>query len=647
VVNGSEHETSPVTPFERLLEVTRDILQEVELSAALESIARGFCDIFGFRYVTIVAADSTGGDLTRRVAHGYSAELQSARLGEKIERAEIAAVLEPTFLVFENCFFMPAEREIPWAQAIFSGALPYDAPREDASLWHERDALILVLSDARGGMLGYLSVDGPLDGKIPSQATMRSMQIFVNLIGLALAKSYAHATELERNRFLEADQRRLRYDATHDALTGLPNRQCLSDRLEKAIGEAHGAPESTYAVLFIDLDEFKSINDSLGHAAGDSVLVSVAERLLKTVAPQDFVARLGGDEFAVLLCARGEYGQIERCVDEINSALLQPLAIQGRSVFTTASIGIAVISPLYTRIEDLLRDADTAMYHAKTLGRARSILFDSQMHTAATQRLALTSDLRLAIESSQFHVAYQPVISLHNERIDSLEALVRWRHPESGELMPGEFISHAEDVGLIVGIGRFVFSEACARVAEWQASVPDRRLGVSVNLAVQEILQPDLPQFVMNNLERFGVRPQDVTLEITESAMLQSSALTSGTLGRLRELGLKIAVDDFGTGYSSLRYLEQFAVDAIKIDRSFVSGRDGNLASEAIVKMLVELGSSYGVRIIAEGIETMQQLSALRRLGCTFGQGYYFSQPLRPEWVDVALEQANRRHLIR
>ena len=625
--------------FERVLEITRDILRLRELDLALESIARGVADLFGFRYVTIVLADGNQtGEMTRRVLLGYTDEVTSERKNERVRKDAILAVLSSHYEVFENAYYVPAEREFHWDRAIYPGDTSADAPRSAPDDWHERDSICLVLRDSEGEMIGYLSPDGPADGKIPTRETLRGLQLFVNLMGLALANAQAHRAEVERSRLLEANQARLRHEATHDALTGLPNRTYFRERLAATLQYARSRPERVYAVLFVDLDEFKSINDSLGHMAGDALLMAVGERMRATVAADDFIARIGGDEFALLLGNRHDLGQVEDAVETIQDALVAPMLIEGRAVYNTASIGIAIIDPAEERIEEVLRNADTAMYHAKSLGRGRHAFFDHHMHFEATRRLALTSDLRAAIENEEFNVEYQPIVRLADGRLMGFEALVRWCNPATGQVLPGEFIPLAEDVGLVVPIGRFVFVDACRRLAEWRGRAPLLDLRMHVNLSVQEVLEPDLDAFVARNLRRFGLSSDDVVLEITESAVIRSNTLSLGSLARLRATGVHLCIDDFGTGYSSLRYLHQLPFDAMKIDRSFVESNHGGLGSAPIVRMLIQLARSYGIDVVAEGVETQRQADELMALDCEYAQGFHFYRPMSPEAIAALLD---------
>jgi diguanylate cyclase (GGDEF)-like protein len=625
--------------FERILEITRDILRLRELDLALESIARGVVDLFGFRFVTIVLQDDDkSGEMIRRVLLGYPEDVTEGRKNERVRKRDILSVLSPEYEVFENAFYIPAEREFNWERAIFASEADRDSPRQAPNTWHERDSMCIVLRDPQGEMIGYLSPDGPADGQIPSRETIRGLQLFVNLMGLALSNSQAHRAELERRRLLEANQARLRHEATHDTLTGLPNRAFFQERLAQTLEIARMRTDRKYAALFVDLDEFKSINDSLGHIAGDALLMAIADRMRATVTSDDFIARIGGDEFAIILAHRHDIAHVEDTVESIQDALVAPIAIEGRAVYNTASIGIAVLDPNETRLEAILRNADTAMYHAKALGRGRHAFFDEHMHHEAARRLALTSDLREAIEEEQFGVDYQPIVRLDDGRIVGFEALVRWRNPLKGEVLPGEFIPLAEDVGLVVPIGRYVFVDACRRLAEWRRRAPALDLRMHVNLSVQEILEPDLDAFVARNLRRFGLSSDDVVLEITETAVIRSNTFSLGSLARLRATGVHLCIDDFGTGYSSLRYLHQLPFDAMKIDRSFVESADGSLGSSPIVRMLVQLSQSYGIDIVAEGVETQRQADELMGLDCEYAQGFHFYRPMSAEAITNLLE---------
>jgi diguanylate cyclase (GGDEF)-like protein/PAS domain S-box-containing protein len=420
---------------------------------------------------------------------------------------------------------------------------------------------------------------------------------------------------------------RFRHDARHDALSGLPNRACFSEYLESKLGETE---EGVRAVLFIDIDEFKLVNDSYGHSAGDRVIVWCAEQLRANVRAGDFVARLGGDEFVAFVTGR-DRASIEDTARRVGDALSETLVLDGQDIFVTASIGIAFVDHSYTSTDDILRDADTAMYTAKSGGgHARFSVFDISMREDVSRKMTLSVQLRRALEREQFYLVYQPVVSLSTGSIDSFEVLLRWEHPELGNVSPVEFIPLAEELGLIVPIGRYVLDRACKQFASWKRDFPQHRpRRIAVNASVREISQGDYVDSVRETLARHGISPDEVVLEVTESAVLASNRSSSGPLERLKDVGVGLAIDDFGTGFSSLRYLQQFPFDVLKIDRSFVGGEDGGLASEPIVTMLLALAETCGVTVTAEGVETAAQAKRLRELGCEDVQGWYFGRPAR------------------
>jgi len=430
---------------------------------------------------------------------------------------------------------------------------------------------------------------------------------------------------------LKHSERRIQHSKTHDGLTGLPNRALFEDCLRGRFEEAGALLDSFFAVLFIDLEHFKEINESLGHAAGDVVLTQIAGRLRSAVDARDIVARLGGDEFAVLLASLGDIIHVESVARRILNNLSKSIQIGSRSVFISASIGIAVGSSSYERAEDVTRDAEIAMQHAKASGGARFALFDSTMHERAEKRLQLISDLRLGVERREFRLLYQPIVSLHDGAALACEALIRWDHPTRGLLSPSEFIPLAEQTGLAQTVGRFVLQTASEQVAAWKRNRQGTlNFHMHVNVSASELSDPDFERNLAQIVEHHGLDPSDFTLEITESVVLDAGTRANQTIGRVRERGFKICIDDFGTGYSSLRYLQQFEVDAIKIDRSFVGGADGRLASEPIVRTLISLAEAYNVRIVAEGVETAEQCEMLRNAGCRLGQGFLFAPALAP-----------------
>jgi len=438
-----------------------------------------------------------------------------------------------------------------------------------------------------------------------------------------------YIVEQERiSRVLEETKDHFRHAAFHDSLTGLPNRAMFTELLKAEIESSKRTEQHLFAVLFLDLDRFKNINDSLGHTYGDLLLVAFAERLEKVLRPVDTLARFGGDEFAILLSGIADTTDAVRVAERIQSELTQPFDLKRNSQFATSSIGIALSSSGYDRPEDILRDADIAMYRAKENGKARYEMFDSGMHARAVSRLQLESDLRHAVEQKQFAVYYQPIIALETGRLAGFEALVRWNHPRRGIVSPVDFIPVAEETGLIVPIGQFVLEEACKKVREWQINSPGQRaLSLSVNLSARQVAQTDLLQRIKGALDQSKLSAHHLKLEITESVVMENAEAAAQMFKQLRSIGVQLSIDDFGTGYSSLSYLHRFPLNYLKIDRSFVM-RMATDNDNAIVKTISTLAHNLGMQVIAEGIETEEQHQQLRELGCEYGQGFLFSRPV-------------------
>jgi diguanylate cyclase (GGDEF)-like protein len=410
--------------------------------------------------------------------------------------------------------------------------------------------------------------------------------------------------------------------AQHDALTNLPNRLLIRDRMEQAIGRARRDDEQV-ALLFLDLDNFKTINDSLGHAAGDELLQEVARRLKETVRDIDTVSRQGGDEFLMVLADVADLAAVSSVAALVQQKLAQPFALKGMQIVTSISIGISLFPGDGDDFDTLLKHADMAMYQAKSAGRNGFCFFDEQMNADTHERLALELDLRQALSRDEFVLHYQPIVDLHGGRLLAAEALLRWQHPQRGTLGPDRFIRVAEESGLIVEIGEWVLGEACRQAMLWQAAgLP--RFAVSVNLSAVQFRRGNLEAMVRAALNRFGLAPACLELELTESILLQDSA----QLRRLKELGVKLSIDDFGTGYSSLSYLQRFQVDKLKIDQSFVRGLTGNAQDQAIVTAIVQMARSLGLHTTAEGIEDEPTRALLTELGCDQGQGFLFAKPL-------------------
>ncbi|HVF56048.1 MAG TPA: EAL domain-containing protein [Pyrinomonadaceae bacterium] len=432
--------------------------------------------------------------------------------------------------------------------------------------------------------------------------------------------------EVAERKLVEAQ---LLHNAFHDGLTGLANRALFMDHLKLALGRAGRLEDYQFAVLFLDLDRFKVINDSLGHMAGDHLLVEIARRLETAMRPGDTVSRLGGDEFTILLDDLKDAGEAEAVAERLQRELAVTFRLGGHEVFTTASIGIALSATGYQRPGDILRDADTAMYHAKQLGKARHVVFDQAMHASAMDQLGLERDLRWAVERQELFLQYQPIVSLDTGSLRGFEALVRWQHPERGIIPPAKFIPIAEETGLIIQIGKWVLEEACRQMSEWQKlSPPDEPLPISVNLSGRQFLQPDLLAQIEDVLLKTGLEARSLKLEITETVVMENIETATRTLERLQALGVELSIDDFGTGYSSLSYLQRFPVSTLKIDRSFVSRITESDASAEIVRTIMNLAQHLGMDVVAEGVETEQQSMQLRALACEFGQGYYFSKPM-------------------
>jgi len=427
----------------------------------------------------------------------------------------------------------------------------------------------------------------------------------------------------------------LRHQALHDTLTGLPNRALLDDRMSHALTAAH-ARGSTVAVLFLDLDRFKVLNDAEGHAAGDAVLVEVAHRLRAAVRPQDTVARFGGDEF-VVLCETGGLVTAHHVAERLHQSLRHPFPTEGAARFLSASIGIA-ISHGDSTAADLLRDADAAMYRAKDLGRGRTAVVDADLRARASARLEATTSLRRALTQGELRLHYQPIVDLADRRLLGFEALVRWQHPEHGLLSPGAFIADAEEFGLIAPLGEWVLRTALEQSAQWAAtgmvSAPPH---MSVNLSARQLEEPDFARVIATTLEASAFPASALTLEITESVVMQDVLRNVEHLRVLREIGVDLSIDDFGTGYSSLAYLKRLPVTTLKIDREFVDGLGRDQHDSAIVAAIIALARALELRVVAEGVETPRQLSELRRLGCDAGQGFLFSRPVPAEeaerWV--------------
>jgi len=432
-------------------------------------------------------------------------------------------------------------------------------------------------------------------------------------------------------------EEKLRYYAHHDTLTDLPNRVQFMNHLRTAVERSEGNSYAKFAVLFLDLDRFKVINDSLGHAVGDKLLVAIAERLTACVRPGDVVARLGGDEFVILLNRSGDTPEVVNVAERLQARISEPFKIDNYEVFTSASIGIIVSGNVQRKAEDFLRDADAAMYRAKESGKARYEIFDRKMHVQNMNLLQVETDLRHAVERNEFEVLYQPIVNLTTGQAHEFEALIRWQHPVHGLVAPNEFVHVAEETGLIIQIGKWILEESCRQVAEWQRryKLP---LSISVNLSAKQLMHPTLTAQVQEVLSKTSLKPSQLKLEVTESTVMEHSEKSMNILSELDALGVSLSTDDFGTGYSSLSYLQRFPFDRLKIDRSFINIMDESEKSGAIVKTILMLGENLNIEVVAEGIETISHLEKLRELGCSAGQGYLFSRPIDRDGAERFLE---------
>ena len=450
----------------------------------------------------------------------------------------------------------------------------------------------------------------------------------------------------ERTQQLEFANARLLKMALYDSLTGLPNRALFLERLEQALNCAKVDSVYQFAVLFLDCDRFKVVNDSLGHLVGDELLIAVARRLEASLSQKDTLSRLGGDEFAILLTDIQDLNYTTFVADGILESLSFPFQLQGHEVFISASIGIALGNLTVHQPEHLLRDADTAMYRAKALGKGQYHIFAPAMHDAALQLLHLESNLRKAINQQEFIVHYQPIIDLSDGKIAGFEALVRWQHPQYGMISPQSFIPIAEETGLIIPIDRWVLQQACHQLRLWhQEKLTDYPLFISVNLSARQFAQLDLIDQIDQILTETQLNPQCLKLEITESAIMDNVNFAAVILQKLRERSIGLSIDDFGTGYSSLSYMHSFPVSSLKIDRSFVQRLDGNPENLGLIPAIISIAKTMGMSAIAEGIETTQQLNQLKTLGCDFGQGYLFSKPVEAQRATELIASVNLSHL--
>jgi diguanylate cyclase (GGDEF)-like protein/PAS domain S-box-containing protein len=437
-------------------------------------------------------------------------------------------------------------------------------------------------------------------------------------------------------------EEQLTQSAFYDTLTGLPNRALFMDRLQMSFDYKKRHEDHLFAVLFLDLDRFKNINDSFGHLIGDELLVLVSERLRSHIRPDDTIARFGGDEFVVLLGDVKEVHDATHIADRINNILTEPFHLMHYELYINATIGIAISTNEYQHPEEILRDADTAMYNAKLRGKAGYVVFDKTMHVNALDLLELEIDLRHAIERKEFVMYYQPIVSLENRSIVGFEALVRWNHPQRGLLLPMGFIPLAEETGLIIPMSLWIIREACKQIRIWQQQFPsDLTLVVSVNVSPKHLANANFINHITDILDETSLNPEQLALEITENTLIDNTDYMASLFSKLKDMGIKINIDDFGTGYSSLSYLQRFSINTVKIDQSFISRLSKNEKDVEIVQSIINMAHNMKIHVIAEGVEQSENLRTLENLKCEYAQGFFFSYPLDIYETEKLLAQQN------
>jgi diguanylate cyclase (GGDEF)-like protein len=585
------------TLLERLAKIGQSISHRAPFTEVLDAIVRGASELVNAEIASFRLRDPGSSDgLVILAQVGLTPEVLAEMGREPASRGASAQSVADDHLVV-----------IP------------DYPRFDGALAAlVRDGIQVAMAAPvreTGQVVGSLTVASRQAGRVFTPAEQDTLVAFAEHASLALTDSKMAAA--------------MQHQVLHDALTDLPNRTLFLDRLEHALARARREPGSITGVLFIDLDRFKNVNDSLGHEAGDQLLIQLGRRLRGSIREVDTPARLSGDEFAVLVEGVAELNDVITVAQRIRDALSQPVTVGGNEIFSNPSIGVATSNDGREAASELLRNADTAMYRAKETGTRPCVVFEPTMHAAVMRRLELDADLARAVERNEFELHYQPVVVLEGETIAGAEALVRWRHPTKGLIPPAEFIGVAEETGQIVPLGRWVLQEAIRQAAEWQATLPGQgAFSLSVNVSARQLQDPAMLGQLTRMLYETGFNPAHLVLEITESVLMRDMAGTVGRLRELKQLGLQLAIDDFGTGYSSLGYLRQFPVDILKIDRSFIEDIAAETEQSAVARAIIGLSDALHLTTVAEGIETADQLLLLRALGCKLGQGYYFARPL-------------------
>lgn len=560
-------------------------------------------------------------DITQRRAMQTALERQNALFGQLFENSPLAIVL------------VDVEGNIVEVNTGFEALFGYT--REEVL---GRDNRIFIVPEDQLSEVNNVR-RRVLDGEIIQRETVRRTRggdlVPVNILGSPVRIGgrttnifWVYQDISERKEF----ERQIIHQAFHDSLTGLPNRSLFRERLGRAVERIKRRPDYHFASMLIDLNKFKWVNDSLGHQAGDALLVEVGTRLRGCVRSMDTVARLGGDEFAILLEEFRTSKEVVGVANRIQAEMRRPFRWNGKEILTGASVGIVLQGRDYAGAEDILRDADIAMYKAKERGRGH-LVFSNRMRQEVLEVITMENELRQAIDREQLVLHYQPIYTVAGGELEGFEALVRWNHPQQGLVMPDRFIPLAEETGLIVPLGQWVVSAACRQLSRWDAEAGEGGCGLSmsVNLSCKQFVQHTLVEMISRCLRENALAPSRLKLEITESAIVHDPATAADKLRRLKELGVDLAVDDFGTGYSSLSYLRQFPVDILKIDRSFISGTDTPKENAEIVRSLIDMAHSLGLRVTAEGVETPEQLERLQAVRCDRAQGYMFARPLPPE----------------
>lgn len=610
----------------RLLEVSGKLARASSSQEVLESVCSAISSTLGFQKVAINLLDGDG-LFHVRAAHGW--ELSDRAVSAAYAFDEVAELFDPIFEL-EGTYLIPHEqaiRRVARKRQTYASKCNGRGPHA----WN-RHWLMVPLTDGDGGVIGIVWADDPEDLLLPSLERRQALRMFADQAALSL-----YNTAQREN--LRASQERFKHQAMHDPLTGLGNTALFTSALERAL---HRSTEThQVAVLFVDLDDFKSVNDSMGHEAGDHFLAETARRLSDCLRPTDTAARVGGDEFAVMLesCT---LGAAESVAARVHRMLRTPIVLGNSQLQASASVGIAMGTSGIDTPKSLMSRADAAMYAAKAQGKSRSVTFGTTEHLAVVERQQLKAQASDALHRGEFHVHYQPIVDVASGALTGFEALVRWQHPERGMLLPETFIPLMEESGAIVALGDWVLEEACRSLGVWRRRYPSLAdLHVNVNLSARQLLGKHLVDHIEDVLERHDVAASSLVLEFTESVLLEDDGDTIERLNRLRVLGVRLAIDDFGTGYSSLAYLRNFPIDVLKIEKQFVQGASEAVEDAALAQAIVYLGKSLGLQTVAEGIETRRHLEAIAALKCDEGQGFFFGDPVpHGEFEERFLAQA-------